>query len=67
MTAASATRRNPIIEAFRDWACLETFPLTAWACDEWVHSIDRGDHDAISTRDQIARARRALDRLRTAL
>ncbi|MGG1910559.1 hypothetical protein AB1285_27420 [Microbacterium sp. NRRL B-14842] len=40
MTAASATRRNPIVEAFRDWACLETFPLTAWACDEWVHSID---------------------------
>ena len=67
MTAASATRRNPIVEAFRDWACLETFPLTAWACDEWVHSIDRGDHDAISTRDQIARARRVLDRLRTAL
>ncbi|MFP5409231.1 MAG: glycolate oxidase subunit GlcF, partial [Gammaproteobacteria bacterium] len=47
----------------RDWACLETFPLTAWACDEWVHSIDRGDHDALSSRDEIARARRVLDRL----
>ena len=67
MTAASATRRNPIVEAFRDWACLETFPLTAWACDEWVHSIDRGDHDALSSRDEIARARRVLDRLGTAL
>lgn len=63
VTATSALRRNPIVEAFRDWACLETFPLTAWACGEWVHSIDRGDHDAISTRDQIARARRVLDRL----
>ena len=61
------TARNPIVAAFRDWACLETFPLTAWACDEWLHSIDRGDHDAISTPDQIDRARRVLDRLRVAL
>ena len=67
MTATNATRRNPIVEAFREWACLETFPLTAWACDEWVHSIDRGDHDALSSRDEIARARRVLDRLGTAL
>ena len=32
-----------------------------------MHSIDRGDHDALSSRDEIARARRVLDRLGTAL
>ena len=49
MTETSVIRHNRIIEAFRDWACLETFPLTTWACDEWLHSIDRGDHDRINT------------------
>lgn len=65
MTETSIIRHNRIIEAFRDWACLETFPLTTWACDELLHSIDRGDHDRINTPTEIARARRILERLRT--
>lgn len=63
MTAASAPRRNRVIDGFRDWACLETFPLTAWACGEWLHSIDRGDHDHINTPAEIDHARRVLERL----
>lgn len=58
---------NPVIAGFRDYACLETFPLNVWVVDEWLHRLEHGAFDAIATITEVDQAREQLRALRDGL
>lgn len=62
MTARAAAG-SPAIAAFRDYANLENFSLTAWVVASWLGKLDVGELDGTFTRAEVDHSARVLGRL----